>query len=289
MKNIFNLTLFIVTLCFVFTPSIAQIGILALSPLQELKQTIGKTDVTIVYSRPALRGRIIFGELEPYGKIWRTGANRNTKITFSEEVIINDSRVKPGTYAIFTKPEKDNWQVYFYNETDHWEVPEDFDESKVVAQLNVPTHQTEQLYQSLTILPENLTNDRFDLSIAWEHTKVWIPIQLTTEEKMSQAIADVLSGPDVGDYYQAARYRLESKRDIPQALEWINKAIEMSETREWWLDLIKAECLFELGQSPTALELIASAKQLDAVVDNEFRMGYLVRLEKKIKGEGMRN
>ncbi len=272
-------TLLLITLFSINNLS-AQIGQLALSPNQTLKQSIAKTDITIEYSRPAIRGRIIFGDLVPYGKLWRTGANRNTKITFSEKVMMGDSIVSPGTYALLTIPEKDSWTVYLYNETHHWEAPSDFSMEKVVAQAEVKPQTLDHVVHSLTIMPENMTNDGFDLSVSWEKTKVFIPINLTTEEAMSKLIDNVLSGPDATDYYHAARYRLQSGREIDQALLWIDKAIDMTGEAKWWQLNIKADCHIELRQTNKAKEVIAQGKAMTK--DSEFAYGYFERLEKKL-------
>ncbi|MGB5500011.1 MAG: DUF2911 domain-containing protein, partial [Maribacter sp.] len=111
----------------------SQISTPAPSPSSKLKQTVGLTDVTLEYSRPSMRGRTIFGDLVPFDKVWRTGANARTKITFSEDVTIDGQALKAGSYAIFTKPGAQSWEVYFYTEYQGGGTPGEWDESKVAA------------------------------------------------------------------------------------------------------------------------------------------------------------
>ena len=104
--------------------------------LQKIEQKVGLTDVSVQYSRPSMKGRTIFGDLVPYGKLWRTGANQNTMVTFSTDVMVGESTLKAGSYAIFSKPNKDNWEVIFYSDTNNWGTPQKWDDSKVAAKVN---------------------------------------------------------------------------------------------------------------------------------------------------------
>lgn len=255
--------LILCSLCFLmFGNTQAQIGRLALSPLQVLKQTIAKTDITITYSRPAKRGREIFGGLEPFDKIWRTGANRNTKIEFSEDVMIGQTRLEKGTYAILTKPNPKNWEVYFYTDTDNWEVPEPWETDKVAAQISVPTIPLNDIVQSLTISIDDITNEQFIMSIMWDKTKVAVPIALTTEEQMSKTIEDVLNGPDEDDYYLAAQYQMETGKKLEEALVWIDKAIALRENAAWWDYRIKALVLLGLDRKSEAKTVATKGLEL---------------------------
>jgi len=118
----------------------AQIQTPAASPASKLMQTVGLTEVTVDYSRPSMRGRTVFGDLVPYGKLWRTGANAYTKVSFDTDVTISGQEVKSGTYSIFTKPSEKNWEVFFYTDTQGGGTPKNWDESKVVAKATVPVY-----------------------------------------------------------------------------------------------------------------------------------------------------
>jgi len=115
----------------------AQIKTPAPSPLSKVEQKVGLTDITIEYSRPGVKGRKIFGELEAYGKVWRTGANARTKITFSDDVTIAGQSVKAGTYAIFVTPNEASWDVFFYTEYKGAGAPQEWDDAKVAAKATV--------------------------------------------------------------------------------------------------------------------------------------------------------
>ena len=100
----------------------AQIQTPQASPSSKIEQIVGLTKVNIEYSRPSMRGRVIMGDLVPYGAIWRTGANANTKITFSDDVKIGGGILKAGTYAIYSRPDKLTWDIYFYTKYNNWNI-----------------------------------------------------------------------------------------------------------------------------------------------------------------------
>jgi len=150
---------FLVLLTLLCTCGRAQISYMHLSPLQTIEQRAALTDIKVVYSRPHLRGRTIFGGLEPWDKIWRTGANRNTKVTFSQPVMVGDTKVPIGTYALLTKPGKTEWEIYFYKELTHWEVPDPWKEDQVAATLTVVPETTERTVQRLTFTIDDMTDD----------------------------------------------------------------------------------------------------------------------------------
>jgi len=129
MKKIL-LSLFVVALS---TNITAQLKTPAPSPSSKIEQKVGLTDVTVEYSRPSMKGRAVFGNLVPYGKLWRTGANQNTKVTFSDDVTIDGKTLKKGTYAVYTKPGKDAWEVLFYSDTNNWGTPQNWDDAKVAV------------------------------------------------------------------------------------------------------------------------------------------------------------
>jgi len=221
----------------------------ALSPLQVLSQKVGQTEIKLTYSRPSIRDRVIFGGLEPYDEMWRTGANRNSKIQFSHPVFIEGQKLEKGTYAILTKPSETNWDVYFYSDTTNWEVPDPWVDSLVMAHVVVPSETSPELVQSMKFSFDDLTYESCTLNFSWERTKFSIPIKLTTEEQLQKAIDKVLGGPAPWDYNAAASYRLQTGKKLDQALEWIETAIEMRETGSYYDHLVKAKILYKQGKS----------------------------------------
>ena len=255
----------------------AQIKRVALSPLQVLKQSIADTDVTITYSRPAMRDRKIFGGLVPYNEKWRTGANRNSVIEFSRDVMVGDSLLKAGSYAIITVPSEKQWEIMFYEDISSWEVPDPWDEELVAVSQRISSEKLSSQVQSMTFVIEDVTYESCVLSLLWEETKVSIPIQILTEEQMMQDINKVLSGPAASDYYTAALYREGTGVDIEQALVWIDKAIELREPDSYWDYLLKSKILVNLRRYETAKEI--TQKGLE--IANDYGYKYGIKLMKE--------
>ncbi|QNJ98584.1 hypothetical protein ALE3EI_2037 [Constantimarinum furrinae] len=212
----------------------AQLQTPAPSPSQKIEQRVGLTDVTLEYSRPAMRGRTIFGGLVPYGEVWRTGANANTKITFSKDVMVGGKTLKAGSYAIYTKPNTQNWEVYFYTDTNNWGNPQKWDESKVAVVVKADVYPLPIDIESFTMSFDDLTNDSANLGLMWEKAYVAVPMKFMTDAQVSASIDEVMSGPSANDYYGAAVYYLESGKDINKAKTWIDKAIEMRSEPAFW-------------------------------------------------------
>lgn len=233
----------------------AQIGRLKLSPLQKIEQEIGKTQIEVVYSRPSARGRKIFGELVKFDEYWRTGANRNTTIEFSENVLIGGHKVPKGKYSIITKPSEKEWEFILYSDVDNWDVPELMDTKKIIAKLKTKPKAINSHVENLTIGIDNFDNYKFDLAIRWEKTKVNIPIELTTQQMMESIIETRLAGPNSGDYYSAANYEFESGKNHERGLMWINKALELREEKVWWDYRVKANLLLKLGRAGEVMEV----------------------------------
>ena len=214
--------------------ALAQIQTPAASPEQTLTQSVGLSSVTVQYSRPAMRGRTIFGDLVPMDKLWRTGANKNTLVTFESDATVGGSPLKAGTYALYTVPSKDEWTVYFYTDTENWGLPKPWDENKIAAVFKVKAQSLDSSVESFTITIDKVTDSGAHLTISWENTSVAIPFGFDTESAVMQTIERTMNGPAAGDYYQAAVYYLNADKDINKAKTWIDKAIAMSEPAYWY-------------------------------------------------------
>lgn len=240
--------------------STAQIKTPAPSPYSKLMQTVGLTDVEVEYSRPAMRGRTIFGDLVPFNKIWRTGANARTKITFGNDVTIDGKSLEKGTYAIFTKPTAESWDVYFYTEHSGGGAPQTLDESKVALKTTVKTQPIPMDIQSFTITFDDLTDNSGVLGMMWEKTYVGVKFNVPTDAIAAKSIENVMSGPSANDYHSAASYYRNSGKDLKQALVWSTKATEMNKNAFWMMrekSLIHAA----LGDKKGAIE--AAKKSLE--------------------------
>ena len=235
------------------------------STSQTVTQTVGLTNIELSYSRPSMRERNIFGELVPYGKMWRTGANKNTTITFDKDVIIGSKEVKAGTYAIFTKPNAQSWEVYFYSDTSNWGTPAAWENEKVVASIKANVVAMPMEVETFTISFDAITNDSATLGFRWDHTYVAVPISFFTDTQVTKSIESVMSGPNAGDYYTAAVYYLNADKDIKKAKNWIDKAIEMRENPAFWYyrqqSLIYAKSGDENGAIKAAKKSLALAKE----------------------------
>lgn len=235
------------------------------SPTQKVEQAVGLTDVTLNYSRPSMRGRAVYGNLVPFDKMWRTGANSNSIISFSNDVEIGGKTVKAGSYSIFTKPGVSNWEVYFYNDTNNWGLPEKWDTNNIAAQVNVPTVPLTIETETFTISLGDITNDSAILGIQWAKTYVGVPIKFPTDMLVSANIDRAMNGPTANDYYSAAVYYFEAGKDINQAKAWIDKSMEMTKEPIFWQlrqkSLIYAKAGDKKGAIEAAKQSLESAKK----------------------------
>lgn len=260
--------LLLIALVFTFSFQVnAQVETPQPSPFSKLEQKVGLTDVTIEYSRPGVKGRTIFGGLEPFGTTWRTGANKNTIITFSDDVTIANKTLKAGSYAIFTKLNSaTQWDVVFYSDTDNWGTPEKWDETKVAATAKVDVNAIPFNVETFTIDVNNITNNGATIDMIWEKSYVAIPFTVPTDNKVTATIDKVMNGPGAGDYYSSAVYYLNAGKDINKAKQWIDKAVDMTKDkpRFWYLrqaSLIYAKAGDVKGAIKTAKESLKLAKE----------------------------
>lgn len=214
----------------------AQIKTPAPSPSQKIEQMVGLTDVTLEYSRPSMKGRKIFGDLQDYGKVWRTGANKNTTLTFSTDFMVGGKTLKAGTYALFTIPGEKTWDVILYSDASNWGTPGKWDDTKVAAKITVTPEVMTMPVETFTITFDNLTNNSAVVGILWENTYVGLKFETPTDAMVSKQITAVMNGPEAGDYYASAIYYLQSGNDIKKAQMWIDKAIKMSsDAPKYWM------------------------------------------------------
>lgn len=231
----------------------AQITTPKASPLAKIEQKVGLADITISYSRPGKKDRVVFGDVVPFGEIWRFGANENTKITSSESLIFGKDTLKAGTYAIFTKPTKDSWEVYFYTETTNWGTPEKWDDNKVALKLKTPVTNLNDVVENLTISLDNLQNSGATLQFSWDKTRINIPFTINTKDKVLASIKKTMDGPTANDYHQSANYYFQEKLDLKQALIWSSKAVELR-PEAYWMSRLKAQLQAANGDYKGAIE-----------------------------------
>lgn len=244
----------------------AQIETPQPSPFSKLEQKVGLTDVTIEYSRPGVKERTIYGDLVPYGKIWRTGANARTKITFSTSVTIDGQKLDAGSYSIFTIPNAESWDVIFYNDGKAFGTPKELDTQYVAAKANVKAYAMEYNVETFTMSLGNLSNSSASLDFIWEKTYVTLPFTVPTDDAVIASIENTMNGPGAGDYFQAAVYYLQEGKDINEAVKWIDKAVDMTseKPRFWFLrqqSLIHAKAGDKAGAIAAAKKSLAGAEE----------------------------
>lgn len=255
----------------------AQVKTPAPSPSSKLEQKVGLTDITVEYSRPGIKGRTIFGDLVPYGKTWRTGANQNTKVTFSDDVTIDGKTLKKGTYSLFTVPNKTSWDVMFYNDTNNWGTPQKWDEAKVALKTSAKVENMPMKIESFTITIDDLKNDSAVLGMLWENAYVGVKFNTPTDKGVEASISKIMSGPEASDYYDAAVYYLTANKDINKAKNWIDKAVELTnEKPRFWYIHQQALIYKKAGDKKMAkkaavrsLELAKKAKYAAYIKKNE--------------------
>lgn len=246
-----------------FTTAILAIGFSTLSnaqlapqpsPSGKLEQTVGLTDLTIQYSRPSKKGRVIFGDVVPFGEVWRTGANQNTTFTNSDPVIFGKDTLKPGTYALFTKPTKESWDLFFYRSTDNWGTPDNWDDKKVALKVSAKPTALKEVVETFTISIDGLESvNGGTLALKWDQTAVAFPFTVPTDAKVMANIKTTMRGPSANDYIEAANYYLDHKKDLKQALEWATKASDMN-PEAFWIFRTKSLIQAELGDKKGAIE-----------------------------------
>ncbi|MEL7221182.1 MAG: DUF2911 domain-containing protein [Bacteroidota bacterium] len=273
----------ILVMCISSTVMGQQINTPAPSPSSKLMQTVGLVDVTIDYSRPGKKGREIFGNLVPYGKVWRTGANASTKITFSGDVMLEGKSVPAGTYAIYTKPGKSQWTVMLYKDLSLGGRVAGYDEAKELTRFMVTPVANSRSVESFTINVDGMNNTGATINIMWD--KVIAPIKMTVDTDAAviaqiERFAKNPTMPLANDYFSAASYYLGLKKDLDKALTWIDKAIEIR-PNAFWMVRTKSLIQAEMGEYKEAIKTAEKSMKQAQQANNA---DYVKLNEDSIKG-----
>ncbi len=232
----------------------AQVRIPETSPKAVVKQVVGLTNVEVVYSRPSAKGRAVLGNLVPFGQLWRTGANDNSIVSFSDDVVINGKTLKKGKYALYTIPNIQNWEVLFYTTTDNWGTPKEFDEAKVALKTTVKEEALAKPVETFTLAINNLETNSATLDISWENSYVSLKFEVPTQKNAIASIEKALAGPEPEEYYTAAQYYYQSNGDIEKGRTYIDKAVEMSKTVPFYYLRLKSLIQAKQGDKKGAIE-----------------------------------
>jgi tetratricopeptide (TPR) repeat protein len=260
-----------------FSSNAQTLKVPAASPLQTVKQSFALSDITIEYSRPSVKGRVIYGDLVPYNAIWRTGANAATKITFGEDVKVEGNPVKAGTYALYTIPNKDSWDIMFYKDLTLGGNVAEYKTEEELLRIKIKPATLSEKVETFTMNLANITSTTASVELLWDKTRVAFKISTEIDAAIMKNIESVMKA-DARPYYSAANYYYENDKDLAQALEWITKAAEIYPKRYWVMHL-KAKIQLKMKDYKGA---ITSAEQSLAAAREDKNDDYVKMNEKLI-------
>jgi len=237
-----------------------RINFPAASPACTLKQRVGLTDIEIVYSRPGVKNRTIYGGIVPYGQVWRTGANQATKVTFSTPVKLEGTDIPAGTYALFTIPSEKDWTIIINKNTAQWGAFQ-YNEKDDVARFKVTPVTLAETVETFTIEFNHIRDESAVLNLVWEKTVVPIHLAVDVTSKLVPQIEAAMASPDkkqAGLYFQAATFYYNHDLDLKKALDWVNAGLADNPRIAYEMLHLKAQILAKQGDKAGA---IAAAKQ----------------------------
>jgi len=250
------------------------------SPTQEVKQNFGLSAIELSYSRPGIKGRQIFGDLVPYGKVWRTGANSATTLTFGDDVTIGDTKVPAGKYGLLTIPGADEWTVIITKQLDVTS-PAAYKQDQDVVRVKVKPETLPFSVETFTISFDDVKSSSVNIGLLWDNVYVALPITTDIDSKISAQIKDIMEG-DNKPYFQAALYYIENGKDLNQAVAWLDKAA-IQTPDGFWIYYQKARALSKLGKKADALTASNKSKELATKAKNDDYVALNDKLQKELK------
>lgn len=239
------------------------------SPTQTVKQNFALGSIELNYSRPGKKGRKIMGELVPYGKVWRTGANAATTLTFSDDVTIGGTEVKAGKYGLLTIPDAGKWTIIISKDV-NVNQPSMYKQENDVVRVQADAVKLPYTIENFTINFADITGSSCNLEMMWENTYVVFPITTGTDKRVMKQIDDAMN-KDNRPYFAAASYYYDNGKDLGQALSWVNKAVETNK-EAFWMYMLKARIHAKQGDKAaaraaanTTIDLATKAKNEDYV------------------------
>lgn len=204
------------------------------SPATTIEQSVGLTDFILQFARPSVKGREVYGNLVPYDKLWRTGANENSVISFNTSVTIDGKSIPAGKYSIYTIPSKDTWEFILYSDSNNWGLPNKWDETKIVLSHKVSPHKLSKKAETFNISFDKLNNNSFTLGISWDYLYIPILFELPTKDTVMSSINEMLKNPNSSDLYKAAVYLLQENIDLNDASLYMEQAISMMDNPRFY-------------------------------------------------------
>ena len=258
----------------------AQIKTPQPSPTATITQKVGISNISVEYSRPGAKEREIFGGLVSYEKMWRTGANKATKITFDENCVFGGAKIKKGSYSLFTIPGKKEWTVVLNKNTELWGVGE-YDKEKQVCSIVAKVIETKDFTESFTIDFGTFQSFSAIMSLKWANTKIGIKIESLAAKELEKQFVELLTkGPSANDYYNGAKFFADNTSEYDMALEWINTAIE-KKPDAFWMKFHKARILKKIGNNKQSISVAEEVISLAKKKKDDY--GYIKRSEDLIK------
>jgi hypothetical protein len=254
----------LVSLCYL--GSIAQpLRTPAPSPPQFVRQDFGLSSIELSYSRPGVKGRKIFGDLVPFGKVWRTGANTATTIQFGDDVTIEGNKVPAGKYGLLTIPGEQEWTIILSKQLDVTS-PANYKQDQDQVRIQEKTIDLPFSIENFTIMFNNVTSNSCDLDFIWDKTIVTLPIKTDIDTKIMSQIDNAMN-KDNRPYFTAALYYMENGKDLQKALEWFDQAT-VQDPKAYFIFYQKARCQAKLGRKKEALATAQKSKQLATEANN---------------------
>jgi hypothetical protein len=259
----------------------AQLEHPRVSPFQEVTQQVGLSEVRLRYSRPAVKGRKVFGELVPYGRIWRVGANESTKISLTHQMRIGDHTIPAGTYALYAFPEAGAWEIVFHKDTTLWgDGRNAYSPEKDLFRYRASPEKWPEPQENFLITFDNITHNSMQMLLIWDQTCVRIPLYVNTSALMERSINEALANePTPQSYYEAARYLQEEGRDYEQALNYINESLKDGGDT-YYFYRVKSLILEGLGLYPDAIE---AARKSESLAEEEGKDEFVRMNQQNIK------
>lgn len=258
----------------------AQVKMPAPSPTQTIKQDFALGAIEVKYSRPAAKGRRVFGDLVPYNKLWRTGANAATSIKFTDAVEIQGKKVDTGSYVLYTIPGTDSWEVILNKGLTNWGV-DGYKESEDVLRFKVPAKSGKTKVENFTMQFSDIKPETCSLDISWENTTVSIPFTATIKERMRAQLTEALKG-DKKPNWLAAQFYNEYDNNPAKALEYANAATA-DNPKAYWVWLYKAKIEQAMGNKKAAMESSKTSWTLAKEAKNDDYVKMNEDLQKKLK------
>jgi len=255
-------------LAIVCTAGAQQLKTPAASSTQTIKQDFGLASVELAYSRPDMKGRKIFGDLVPFGKVWRTGANGATTITFGDDVTIGGQKIPAGKYGLLTIPDKTSWTIIVTKQLDVTS-PAAYKQENDVVRVQAKPESLKAPQETFTMQFADVKSSSCKLQIMWDKTVVSLPITTDIDSRVMAQINTIMK-EDKKDlpYYTAALYYMENGKDLNQALAWFNKAVEQN-PKAFYMFYQRATCMAKLGKKSEAIESARKSMELAKDAKND--------------------